>query len=108
MNIKALTSAILIVLLMLGGFSASALALENQSDSSPITRFYVWASTGPLSYLADAKIVIRDAKGALVARGKTNHRGIIGFRLPNKKLRQLPLRIQTLGGASTINHFMAS
>lgn len=58
----------------------------------------MWASTGPLSYLADAKIQIRDAKGTLVARGKTNHRGIVGFRVANKKLRQLPLRIQTLGG----------
>jgi hypothetical protein len=99
MNIKASPSAIFIVLLMIAGFSTGILAQENQTGPSPTTRFYVWASTGPLSYLADAKIIIRDAKGALVARGKTNHRGIVGFRLPNKKLRQLPLRIQTLGGS---------
>ena len=98
MNIKASTSAIFIVLLMVAGFSTGILAQENKSVPSATTRFHVWASTGPLSYLADAKIIIRDAKGALVARGNTNHRGIIGFRLPNKKLRQLPLRIQTMGG----------
>ena len=98
MNMKPSLSAISLVFLLLAGISTNTLAQSNQLDTSQKTRFYVWASTGPLSYLADAKILVQDAKGALVARGKTNHRGIVGFWLPNKKLHQLPLRIQTLGG----------
>lgn len=69
-----------------------------EMESMPTTRFYVWASTGPRSYLTDAKVTIQDARGKLIARGKTNHRGIVGFRLLNRKMRQLPLRVQTVGG----------
>jgi len=92
--------SIMITLLLLIGFSSGALALPDPAISRPqqTTRFYVWASTGPLSYLTDARITIRDAKGKLVAMGKTNHRGIVGFRVRNKKLRELPLSIVTSGG----------
>ena len=92
--------SITITLLLLIGFSSGTLALPDPVISKPkqTTRFYVWASTGPLSYLTDARITIRDAKGQLVALGKTNHRGIVGFRVRNKKLRELPLNIVTSGG----------
>ena len=100
MNKRLSISAITITfLLLLVGGSSGALALTNPAISNPqTTRFYVWASTGPLSYLTDARITIRDAKGKLVAIGKTNHRGMVGFRLRNKKLRQLPLNIASSGG----------
>lgn len=99
MNNKAnLTVALSRLFLLLSCCLVGVPASANQATTPQATRFYVWASTGPLSYLADAKIVIRDAKGTLIARGKTNHRGIVRFALANKKLRQLPLRIQTLGG----------
>jgi hypothetical protein len=79
-----------------------ALAVEGgeplERKPASTTRFYVWASAEPLTYLTDANVTIQDSRGNLIARGKTNHRGIVGFRLPNKKLRQLPLRVQTSGG----------
>jgi hypothetical protein len=91
----------MITLLLMIGFSSGVLAVPNPAISKQTqqtTRFYVWASTGPLSYLTDARITIRDAKGKLVALGKTNHRGIVGFRVRNKKLGKLPLSIVTSGG----------
>lgn len=99
MNKKLTLQTITITLLLLIGVSSDVLALPSAAISTPqTTRFYVWASTGPLSYLSDARITIRDAKGKLVAIGKTNHRGMAGFKLRNKKLRELPLNIASSGG----------
>jgi hypothetical protein len=99
MNKKPMIQYIAITLLLWMGFASGVQAQPNQALNSPQTvRFYVWASTGPLSYLTDARITVRDAKGKLVALGKTNHRGIVGFRVRNKKLRELPLNIVTSGG----------
>jgi len=90
----------MVTLLLLIGFSSGAHALPDPVISKPkqTTRFYVWASTGPLSYLTDARITVRDAKGKLVAIGKTNYRGIVGFTVRNKQLRDLPLSVVTSGG----------
>lgn len=100
MNKKlSITAVTITFLLLLIGGSSGALALPNPAISNQqTTRFYVWASAGPLSYLTDARITIRDAKGKLVAIGKTNHRGMVGFRLRNRKLRELPLDIASSGG----------
>ena len=101
MNKKPSISAVMIsMLLLLIGGTSGALALPNPAISRPqqTTRFHVWASTGPLSYLTDAQITVRDAKGKLVAVGKTNYRGIVGFTVRNEKLRNLPLNIVTSGG----------
>lgn len=97
---KHTVNIFLAIVLLLTSFCVRAIEEVDavKKITAPTTRFYVWASTAPLSYLTDANVTIQDAKGNLIARGKTNHRGMTKFKLPNRKLRHLPLRIQTSGG----------
>ena len=104
--IRTKIPTILWIFLLIYGYPAAAQS-EPLSNNDKSSRIYVWASTGPLSYLTDAKITIRDASGKLVIRGKTNHRGIVGFRLKNKKLRDLPLSIVATGGKVRGHKFSA-
>lgn len=78
---------------MLGAGAASA---QDQSVSKK-SGVRVWAYVGPGAPLANAKVQVKDAKGRLVAQGRTNGRGTysaLSFRHSPK----LPLSITTSSG----------
>jgi hypothetical protein len=66
----------------------------------PSTRFYVWASAGPLAYVSGASVTITNAKGRVIGHGKTNKRGMIKFILSNQLLAQSPIHFSASGGTA--------
>lgn len=77
---------------------SAAEVVSSSAKPLPVAHLQVLASVGPLEYLSGANVVVKDAHGKLIARGKTNAHGSTFFHLRKSKLAYLPLRISTSGG----------
>lgn len=75
---------------------AFAQGAEPAKKSSP-SGIRVWAYLAPTAPLAGARVEIRDARGKVVARGRTTARGTYLARLSGRSPK-LPLRVSTSGG----------
>ena len=64
----------------------------------PTAYVQVLASVGPLQYLSGAVVTVKNAKGQVLGRRKTNIRGSTLFYLPESKISHLPLKFITSGG----------
>ncbi len=107
--------AINICVALLGGLffilSSSSHAAAESSTNSPARgaikeSFYVWAYTGPNAYLSRATITIRDNRGRVIARGKTNRRGIVQFQIPKIGRSRTPLQVVSTGGYANGRKFL--
>lgn len=67
-------------------------------NGKPGTYLYVMASYAPLEYLSGGVVSIQDSRGNIIARGKTNTRGVFVVPLVESKYKHLPLKVTVTGG----------
>ncbi len=80
--------------------NASIQAHSLASKLPPVAHLQVLASVGPLEYLSGAEVTLRDARGIVIAKQKTNTRGSTVFHINQQRLAAAvkPLRFTTSGG----------
>ncbi|NBY21684.1 MAG: hypothetical protein EB012_09745 [Gammaproteobacteria bacterium] len=83
--------------LVLGFFSSSGIAVPLDGVSNMVK---VWATVAPEEPLDGATVSVRDAKGRLVGRGRTNENGRENILLTTVDPSAFPLKIITTGGSA--------
>lgn len=97
MKIKIINT--LFIALLATVISTSVLAGKNdKSGNKPISYLKIIATIGPLAYLSDATIIVKNAKNKVIAKGKTNFRGATSIKLSAESLTHQPLKIISSGG----------
>ena len=97
MKIKIINT--LFIALLATVISTSVLAGKNdKSGNKPISYLKIIATIGPLAYLSDATIIVKNAKNKVIAKGKTNFRGATTIKLSAESLTHQPLKIISSGG----------
>ncbi len=86
-----------ISVVLLGFFSSSGIAAPLDGVSNMLK---VWATVAPEEPLDGATVSVRDAKGRLVGRGRTNENGRENILLTTVDPSAFPLKIITTGGSA--------
>jgi len=68
------------------------------AQDKQVTYLQALASVGPLEYLSEATVTLKDSTGKVISRGRTNTRGSTMFYLAADKLEHQPFKLVTSGG----------
>lgn len=89
-----MSDRIIIIVLLYIFTQTSAIA----SNSNEVKYLQIQASYGPLEFVSDGNVIVRDALGNVVASGKTNERGSFNVGLTPSQFNSLPLKVVVTGG----------
>ena len=87
---------IYLFLILMGSIDIAG-ANEAASGDTSLT---VWATVGPLAYLAKANVLVTNASRKVIGHGVTNERGVVIIRRMNPRNIIFPLSIHASGGVA--------
>lgn len=90
---KKIITILLIVALSIFARTGAAAANVNE-----VKYLQIQASYGPLEFVSDGNVIVRDPLGNIVASGKTNERGSFSAGLAPSQFNNLPLKVVVTGG----------
>lgn len=87
-----------ILFVLLGAISVFTQYGAKASTSNEVKYLQIQASYGPLEFVSNGDVVVRDPLGNIVASGKTNERGSYYAELSPSQFNSLPLKVVVTGG----------
>lgn len=94
----AFMSGKIIMVLLIGALSIFAQHVAAAANYSGVKYLQIQASYGPLEFVSDGNVIVRDPLGNIVASGKTNERGSFSAELSPSQFNSLPLKVVVTGG----------
>ena len=76
----------------------AAVAAPVGRDGGAKFSLHIWVSAGPLAYLSGGRVVVRNAKGVVLATGQTGQRGTLTLGVDQAAASNGPLQIAASGG----------